>query len=178
MIRRSSVASAGFSSRILSSSRPDACCRRATSSGAGAREDRLQPLSEEGAYDLGGELLPGAGELAVDEGNVEPGHVAELLVENGPGHVGRVELAWSRTFLPRRSAVAAGRWASISPCSTAPVVAATAPFVLGRYVLVTRAAAGRLHAPFDAYTLRVLRRRLTAYGVDEAMTEAHCAMAG
>ncbi|SDK67770.1 hypothetical protein SAMN05428985_105232 [Nocardioides sp. YR527] len=90
----------------------------------------------------------------------------------------RVELAWSRTFFTQAFGRGSGTMGVDLALLDRALVAATAPFVLGRYVLVTRACSGRLHAPFDAYTLRVLRKRLTAYGVDEAMTEAHGTMAG
>lgn len=89
----------------------------------------------------------------------------------------RVELAWSRTFFTQAFGRGSGTMGVDLALLDRALVTATAPFVLGRYVLVTRACSGRFHAPFDAYTLRVLRKRLATYGVDEAMTEAHGAMA-
>jgi hypothetical protein len=91
----------------------------------------------------------------------------------------RVEKAWSKTFFTRafgREDAAAEMGVELDPVDRA-LVAATTPFVLGRFALVLHATNGRFHAPFDAYTLRVLRKRLRTYGVDEAMTEAHGAMA-
>ena len=60
------------------------------------------------------------------------------------------------------------------------LVAATTPYVLGRFAVLARATikGGPLQRLADAYTLRVLRKALATYGVDEAMTEAHGHIAG
>lgn len=91
----------------------------------------------------------------------------------------RVEKAWSKTFFTRafgRAREAAAMGVELDTLDRA-LVAATAPFILGRFLLVLQATQGPLHVPFDAYTLRLLKKRLATYGVEEAMTEAHGAIA-
>jgi hypothetical protein len=90
----------------------------------------------------------------------------------------RVEKAWSKTFFTRSFGGGDGAAASMGvrlDRLDRALVAATTPYVLGRFALVARAtrAAPPVQRAADAYTLRVLRRRLVTYGVDEAMTDAH-----
>jgi hypothetical protein len=54
------------------------------------------------------------------------------------------------------------------------LVAVTTPFVLGRFALMAKAVSTpSVHRFADANALRVLRKCLATYGVDEAMTESH-----
>jgi hypothetical protein len=93
----------------------------------------------------------------------------------------RVEKAWSKTFFARTFAREPGTAEAMGVQLGAAdklLVAATAPFVLGRHGLSVRATRNRRLAPLaDSYTLRMLRKRLATYGVDEAMTESHGHMA-
>lgn len=89
----------------------------------------------------------------------------------------RVEKAWSKTFF----ALSFGRGDGLAASGSVRrdgldrlLVAATGPYVLGRFALARRATQVKPLRPLaDAWTLRVLRRVLARYGVAEAMTEAH-----
>lgn len=105
-----------------------------------------------------------------------------------PGHTwhdrvaDRVEKAWSKTFFTRsfgRGDASASMGVRLDRLDKL-LVAATTPYVLGRFALLARATikGGPLQRPADAYTLRVLRKALATYGVDEAMTESHGHIAG
>ncbi|GAB4006098.1 hypothetical protein [Nocardioides ultimimeridianus] len=89
----------------------------------------------------------------------------------------RVEKAWSKVFFTRAFGRGRGLAAGSSVRLTRldrVLVAATTPYVLGRFTLVARASEiAPLRVPADAYTLRVLRRCLARYGVSETMTESH-----
>ncbi|NUV66438.1 DUF2236 domain-containing protein [Streptomyces sp. CAI-121] len=81
-----------------------------------------------------------------------------------------VERSWSKYFFRQafcNGNTPAARAMSVGVTRTDTLrVALTAPFVLGRFFLVTAAAdQRRLSRLADAYTLRVLRRRLTTYGM-------------
>lgn len=101
-----------------------------------------------------------------------------------PGHswrdraADRIEKAWSKTFFTRSF----GRGESMGVVldrTDRLLVAVTTPYVLGRFALMAKASRpGRGQRFVDAYTLRVLRRCLSTYGVDEAMTESHGHIAG
>jgi hypothetical protein len=93
----------------------------------------------------------------------------------------RVEKAWSKTFFTRafgREDAAAAMGVHLDRADRL-LVTATTPYVLGRFVMAARATrSGPLQSLADAYTLRVLKKCLATYGVDEAMTEAHGQIAG
>lgn len=87
-----------------------------------------------------------------------------------------VERSWSRAFFlgfcgGNRKAAAA---MSISfGIGDAALVAATAPFILGRFLAVSVLGHRRaLRKRFDAYTIRVLERRLATYGNPEYSTDS------
>ncbi|GAB3861865.1 oxygenase MpaB family protein [Nocardioides maradonensis] len=93
----------------------------------------------------------------------------------------RVEKAWSKVFFARAfgrgRGLAAGSSVRIDRVDRA-LVALTTPYVLGRFTAVVKASEVPALRPLaDAYALRVLRRCLARYGVDEAMTESHGRMA-
>jgi len=89
----------------------------------------------------------------------------------------RVEKAWCKTFFALSFGRGDGLAASGSVRLNAGdrlLVAATAPFILGRFAVTQRAAQIKpLRSLADACTLRALRKVLDRYGVEEAMTEAH-----
>lgn len=89
-----------------------------------------------------------------------------------------VEKSWSTVFFTRAFCGGDRRRAAkmgvrLRRRDTA-VVAATTPFVLGRFLAVVRAAhVPALSSAVDAWTIRVLKRRLASYGTPEFTTETH-----
>jgi len=88
-----------------------------------------------------------------------------------------VERSFSKAFFirafvkgDRKAAAAMG--VSLSPGDVVRI-AATAPFLIGRFLLVRAAAkrAGPLRDAVDAFTIRVLKRRLATYGNPEFTTD-------
>jgi hypothetical protein len=94
----------------------------------------------------------------------------------------RVEKAWSKTFFTRSFGRGDGDAEAMGvrlDRLDRLLVLATTPYIIGRFALVVRASGtARLQPWADAYTLRVLRRWLATYGVEETMTEAHGQIAG
>jgi hypothetical protein len=94
----------------------------------------------------------------------------------------RIEKAWSKTFFTRSFGRGDGAAAAMGvelDRLDRVLVAATTPYVLGRFAIVARAVkTPLLQRAADAYTLRVLRKCLATYGVEEAMTESHGHIAG
>lgn len=94
----------------------------------------------------------------------------------------RVEKAWSKTFFTKSFGRGDGAAASMGvelDRLDRLLVAATTPYIIGRFAIMVRATRSRrLQRRADAYTLRVLRKCLATYGVEEAMTESHGHIAG
>ena len=134
--------------------------------------------------DLMDTVSPSGLSLVMSDGRLVRSTLAAYL---RPGHslfdriADRVEKAWSKTFFARsfgRGGLAAAGSVRLGMVDHA-LVAVTAPFIMGRFLLLARITrGGRLSRLGDAYVLRLMRKRLQTYGVEEAMTEAHGQMAG
>lgn len=94
----------------------------------------------------------------------------------------RIEKAWSKTFFTKSFGRGDGAAASMGvelDRLDRLLVAATTPYIIGRFAIMVRVTRSRrLQRRADAYTLRVLRKCLATYGVEEAMTESHGHIAG
>ncbi|RMI30047.1 hypothetical protein EBN03_22665 [Nocardia stercoris] len=93
-----------------------------------------------------------------------------------------VERSWSRVFFLGfcgGSRSAAARMGAPFGAGDALRIAITAPFVLGRFLLMSVAATRpALRGVADRYATRVIRKRLTTYGVAEFTTDPHSYPAG